>query len=72
MPKKSTRVNLIIKIKGIKRGKTLVPENLQQFTMEQLRGKSLRELMKISKNRKKPPYNRQQNPLHHMPKIKST
>ena len=49
-------------------GKTRVPANIQQFTVEELRGtgeqgRSLRELREISKNRKKPDYNPQQNPM---------
>lgn len=39
-------------------GKSLIPQNLRQFPIEQLQGHSLRELQEISKNRAKPPVDR--------------
>ena len=61
---------------GNKGGKTLIPLNLQEFTIEQLRGtgetgRSIRELRIISENRAKPPVDRQQNPPK-LPNVKRT
>lgn len=65
-----SRTNLIIQFKkqGIVGGKSLIPDNLKQFTLEQLQGHSYRELLEISKNRAKPPVNRVIKPRFVMPK----
>lgn len=60
---------------GSKGGKTLVPQNLQQFTTDQLRGtgeqgRTIRELQELSKNRANPPVDRQKNPMP-LPKEKN-
>lgn len=63
-------------VTGVKGGKTLIPLNLQEFTIEQLRGngetgRSIRELRIISENRAKPPVDRQYNPPK-LPNVKRT
>ena len=61
-------------IKGNVGGKTRVPANLQNFTVDQLRGndgRTLNQLREISKNRALPPVNRQKNPMP-LPKVKNT
>ncbi len=68
--------SLLPKVTGVKGGKTLIPLNLQEFTVEQLRGigergRSIRELRIISENRAKPPVDRQKNPMP-LPKEKNT
>ena len=73
VPKPSQKTLPIVGGKG---GKTLIPENLQQFTLEQLRGngekgRSLRELKIISINRKAPPANQIIKPPFSIPKKKN-
>ena len=61
-------------IKGSVGGKTRVPANLQNFTVDQLRGntgRTLNQLREISKSRALPPVNRQKNPMP-LPKEKNT
>lgn len=67
----------IVKNQGIVGGKSLIPKNLQQFTTNQLRGnaekgRSIRELREISKNRANPPVDRIIKPPFVMPKEGNT
>lgn len=60
-----------VKRNGNKGGKTLIPESIQGFSIDQLRGadgRTIRELREIAKNRKKPPVNRTIKPPFVMPK----
>lgn len=60
--------NILNPDKGSVGGKSLIPLNLRQFSIEQLQGHSLRELQEISKNRAKPPVDRIIKPPFVMPK----